>query len=103
MELSENTGINEHAIKLIDGKLLLYRPIYALSVVELEILKMYIETHLKPGFIWPSKFFASTFIFFDKKPDKTFWLYVNYQGLNNLIIKNGYLFSLIRELLDHLG
>ncbi len=51
IELLENTGMNEHAIKLIEGKQPPYGPIYALSPVELETLKTYIETHLKTSFI----------------------------------------------------
>ncbi len=51
MELSENMGINEHIIELIDEKQPLYGPIYALSSVELEILKTYIEIYLKTRFI----------------------------------------------------
>lgn len=42
MELSEITGMNEYAIEMVDGKQPLYRPIYALNPVELEILKAYI-------------------------------------------------------------
>ena len=53
MELLENTGINEHAIELIDGKQSLYGPIYSLGPTDLETLKAYIETHLKTGFIRP--------------------------------------------------
>ncbi len=41
MELSENTGMNEYVIKLIDGKHLSYVSIYALSPVEWETLKTY--------------------------------------------------------------
>ncbi len=51
MELPENTGVNEHAIELIDEKQPLYGPIYALSPVELEMLKTYIKTHFNTGFI----------------------------------------------------
>ncbi len=51
MELPENTGMNEHAIELIEGKQPPYGPIYALSSVELETLKSYIKTHLKTGII----------------------------------------------------
>lgn len=51
IELSENMSINEHAIKLIDGKQSPYGPIYTLSLVELKTLKTYIETILKTGFI----------------------------------------------------
>ncbi len=43
--------MNEHVIELIDGKQSPYKPIYALSPVELETLKTYIKTHLKTGFI----------------------------------------------------
>ena len=103
MELPENTGINEHAIKLKDGKQPPYRPIYSLGPVVLETLKAYIKTHLKTGFIWPSKSPAGAPILFDKKPDSSFWLYVNYRGLNNLTIKNWYSLPLIAEALDRLG
>ena len=49
--LPERTNLNEHAIKLEDGKQLLYKPIYSLKPVKQETLKTYIETHLKTGFI----------------------------------------------------
>ncbi len=67
MELAQNTGMNEYTIELIDGKQPPYRSIYALSPVELETLKAYIETHLKTGFIRSSKSLAGTPILFDKK------------------------------------
>ncbi len=51
MELSENTGMNEHTIELIEEKQPPYGRIYALNSVKLETLKIYIETHLKTGFI----------------------------------------------------
>ena len=78
MELPENTGINEHAIKLEKEKQPLYRPIYSLEPVELGTLKTYIKIHLKTGFIQPSKSSINTLILFDKKPNGSFWLYVNY-------------------------
>ena len=71
--------------------------------MELKILKTYIKTHLKTGFIWSSKFPAAAPILFDKKFDNTFYLYINYWSLNNLTIKNRYPLPLIRELLDRLG
>lgn len=78
MELSENAKINKHIIKLIDGKQSLYEPIYALNLVELEILKTYIETHLKTGFIQPSSSFARALIIFDKKLNGNFYLCIDY-------------------------
>ncbi len=77
MELPENTGLNEHAIELVEGKQPPYGPIYALSLVELETLKTYIETHLKTGFIRPSKSPAGASIFFDKKLDGSLRLCVD--------------------------
>ena len=41
-------------------------------------------------------------ILFDKKPDKSLRLCVDYQGLNNITIKNQYLLYLIGESLDQL-
>ena len=87
-ELPKHTGINDHAIKLVNGYQPPYRPIYSLGPVELETLKAYIETNLANGFIRPSKFHASAPILFDRKLDSSFRLYVDYQGLNNLTIKN---------------
>ena len=66
-------------------------------------MKTYIKTHLKTGFIWPSKFLAGVLILFDKKSDSSLCLCINYQGLNNLTIKNQYLLPLINKSLDQLG
>ncbi len=88
IELPENTGMNEHASELIESKQPPYGPIYALNLVELETLKTYIKTYFKTGFIRPSKSLAGAPILFDKKPDGSLCLCVDYRGLNNLTIKN---------------
>ena len=98
--LPKRTNINKHVIKLEDGKQPSYGPIYSLGPVELEILKTYIETHLKTGFIRPSKSPAGAFILFNKKSDGSFCLCVDYRGLNNLTIKNQYLLPLMSKSLD---
>ena len=103
MELPGYTGMNEYAIELVEGKQLPYGPTYSLSPVELKTLKTYIETHLETGFICPSKSPAGAPILFNKKPNSSFCLYVNYRGLNNLTIKNRYPLPLIGESLDRLG
>ena len=103
MELPENTGINEHAIELQDGKQPPYGPIYSLGPVELETMKTDMETHLKTGFIWPSKSSAVASISFNKKPDDSLWLCVDYRGPNNLTIKNWYPLPLIGKALDWLS
>ena len=98
----EQTKVNEHAIKLKKSKKALYRPIYSLGPVELKTFKIYIKTNLANGFIKASKSPASTPILFLCKPNGSFYLCVDYSGLNNLTIKNKYLLLLISELLDRL-
>ena len=88
MGLPKNTRMNEHIIELINRKQPLYRPIYAPSLMELETLKTYIKTYLKTGFIQPFKYPISAPILFDKKLNSSQRLCVDYQGLNNLMIKN---------------
>ena len=102
-ELPEHTGINDHAIELVEGQQPPYGPIYSLRPVELETLKAYIETNLANGFIKPSKSPAGAPILFDRKSDGSLRLCVDYRGLNNLTIKNRYPLPLIGESLDRLG
>ena len=101
--LPEHTELNKHAINLENGKQPPYGPIYSLGPVELKTLKIYIKTHLKIGFIWPFKSLAGAPILFNKKPDGSFRLCVDYSGLNNLTIKNRYPLPLIGESLDRLS
>lgn len=99
-KLFNRFNINKHLVNLKPGKKLLSGVIYGQKLVELEILKTYIETNLDNGFIWQSNFPVGALIFFVQKSDASLSLYVDYQGLNNLVIKNQYLFSLINELFN---
>ena len=101
--LFKQTGVNEHDIKLEKGKQPPYRHIYSLWPIELKTLKTYIKTNLANGFIQTSKLPTSAQILFIRKPNNSFCLYINYQGLNNLTIKNRYLLPLIGGSLDWLG
>lgn len=67
------------------------------------MLKAYIETDLKTGFILPFKSLVDATIFFDKKLDRSLQLCVDYWNFNNLTIKNRNLLSLIDEFLDQLS
>ena len=71
--------------------------------MELKTLKAYIKTYMKIGFIRSSKSLAGAPILFDKKSDSSFWLCVDYWGLNKLTIKNQYPLSLIGESLNRLS
>ena len=103
MELLENTRINEYAIELEKGKQPSFGPIYSLEPVELETLKTYIKINLANSFIRPSKSPDGASILFDRKPDRSFCLCVDYWSLNNLTIKNQYPIPLIGKSLDQLG
>ena len=102
-EFSKNTGVNEHAIKLEEGKQPRFGPIYRLGPVELETLKTYIETNLANGFIRPSKTLTAAPILFDRKPNGSLRLCIDYWDLNNITIKTWYPLPLIGESLDQLG
>ena len=102
-KLFEYIKINDYAIKMVDSQQSLYKPIYSLRMVELETLKAYIKTNLANKFIRPSKSHAGAPILFNRKSDNSLWLCINYQGLNNLMIKNRYPLLLIEKLLDRLG
>ena len=101
-KLPKYTGINDYAIKLVNGQQPPYGPIYSLGPVELETLKAYIETNLANGFIRPFKSYAGTPILFNQKSDGSLRLYINYQSLNNFTIKNRYPLPLIGESLNRL-
>ena len=85
--LSKYIGIIKHAIKLVDDKQSLYRSICNLEPIELKTLKIYMKIYLANSFTRLLKSFISIFIFFVCKPNHSLHLYVDYQGLNNLIIK----------------
>ena len=101
--LQECDELNKYTINLEDGKQPSYGSIYSPGPIELKTFKTYIETHLKIRFIQPFKSLTRTPILFDKKPDGNFRLCVDYQGFNNLIIKNRYLLLLIEESFKWLG
>ena len=64
-KLFEYTGINDHAIKLVNGQQPPYGPIDNLELVELKTLKAYIEANLANSFIRPSTSLAGASILFD--------------------------------------
>ena len=99
-KLSENTGINKYAIKLEKNKQPLFGAIYNLGPIELETFKTYIETNLANNFICLSKSLAGAPIQFDRKPNRSFRLCVDYWGFNNISMKNQYPLPLICKSLD---
>ena len=87
-ELPEQTSINEYIIKLKKDKQPPYKPIYSLELVKFKTFKIYIEINLANSFIQLLNPPITAPIIFIYKLNDSLCLYVNYQGLNNLIIKN---------------
>ena len=90
----------DYVINVEMGKTPLFGPLYNLSETELKVLKKYIETNLKNGFISPSTFSVGALILFTKKKDRSLRLCVDYWGLNNITIKDCYPIPLVSEILD---
>ena len=69
---------NKYMIRLEKDKQPSYGLIYSLKPVEFETLKTYIKINLANGFIQASKLPVAASILFVRKPNNSFWLYVNY-------------------------
>ncbi len=76
----------------------MFEIIYILLEKELTILRGYINKNLKKGFIQESKLLAGYLILFIPKKDGKLRLYVDYQKLNDITIKNRYPLLNISEL-----
>ena len=76
--------------------------IYSLLLEKLETLQTYLDKNLKKEFIREFQLSVEYLILFVLKKDEKLQLCVDYRGLNNIIVKNSYLLSLISELQDQL-
>jgi len=65
-----------------------YKRPYLILKDNLLIIKKYINKHLNKGFIRPSILLAATPILLAKKLGGSIRFYINYKGLNAIIIKN---------------
>jgi hypothetical protein len=70
---------------------------------ELVVLKDYINKNLKRGFIQESTSRAGALVLFVPKKDNELQLVVDYQGLNNVTIKDRYSTPLLAELNNRLS
>ena len=68
--------------------MLFYKRPYPISKDELLVVKKYINKHFNKGFIYFSIFLAAAPILLAKKPGGGIRFYINYRGLNTIIIKN---------------
>ena len=103
VELPKYNKINNYAINLKKDIQQLFKFISNLKLVKIEMIKTYIKINLVNGFIWLFKSLIRAFILFNWKSRRSFYLCINNQSLNNLIIKNQYLLFLSNELLNQLS
>ena len=87
----------------MDGKDPPYGPLYNLSNTELKVLREYLDDALAKGWIRHSVSPAGAPILFVPKKDGGLRLCVDYQGLNQVTIKNRHPLPLISETLDRLS
>ena len=73
----------------------LYKRPYLMFKDKLLVIKKYINKHLNKGFICPSISLTVIFILLAKKLGGGIRFYINYRGLNTIIIKNQYPILLI--------
>jgi hypothetical protein len=66
----------------------LYKRPYSIFKDKLLVVKKYINKHFNKGFIRFSISLVATPIFLTKKPGGDIQFYINYKGLNTIIIKN---------------
>ena len=70
--------------------MLFYKRPYPIFKDELLVIKKYINEHLNKEFICFSIFLVAAPIFLAKKLGGGIWFYINYRGLNTIMIKNWY-------------
>ena len=68
--------------------MLFYKRLYPISKDKLLVIKKYINKHLNKGFICFSIFLVAAPILLAKKLGGGIRFYINYKGLNTIIIKN---------------
>jgi hypothetical protein len=86
----------------LDGSKPLFRFLYNLLTSELEIIKTYINIYLAKGWIRRSINLIGASVFFVFKKDGILRLYIDYRGLNKIIIKDYYPLPFINKTLDRL-
>ena len=68
--------------------MLFFKKLYLISKNDFLVVKKYINKHLNKKFIYFSISLAAAPIFFAKKLGGGIRFYINYKGLNTIIIKN---------------
>ena len=92
---------HDHAIET-KSKIFSFEFIYNLFINELKAFKKYLNDNLIRKFIVFFMSSTETFIMFVKKKNDDLRLCVNYESLNDVILRNRYFILLIKRILNHL-
>ena len=90
--------LQDYKIPIKPREEVLFGPIYQLTQSEQGTLKQYIKDSLKKGQIKESKLLAGSLVLFVPKLDRLLQLYIDYQKLNAVTIKDRYTILLVQEL-----
>ena len=93
---------NNYKISLMLDKESSFNSIYDIFQNEFKILKKYLNNNFIKKFIRLNSFLITLFIYFARKFNKEFRLYVNYYVFNVIIIKNRYSLSTIQEIFSRI-
>jgi hypothetical protein len=83
-------SLSNHTILLMDSSKPPFGPLYLLSHPDLQEHKYWLDETLSKGFIHTSSSPTTTPILSVKKGDSSLQLVVNYRGINEATINNGY-------------
>ena len=76
---------------------------YSLSQSELQVLREFIDEHIRIGFIWPSSSPHRAPVLFVHKKDGSLWLCMDFRGLNKISKMDRYPLPFISDLLSTAG
>ena len=98
-QLSLHKDKINHDIILKNENNLTLSSLYSMSLKQLELIKAYLENHLKKGFMVLSDASYASPVLFAKKPEGGWHFCVDYQKLNAITKKDKYPLPLIEETL----
>ena len=93
----------DHSIRLEDGAVPPWRPLFRLSVKEREEVESQVRKLLELGYIQPSVSPYGAPVLFVPKPDGSLRMCLDYRALNKVTVKNRYCLPRIDQLFDQLG
>jgi hypothetical protein len=93
----------DHEVRLKDGEIRTWRPLYSMSRAELVVLKAWLEENMSMGFIQQSSSPFAASILFAKNPGRGLRFCIDYRDINCKTIKNPYPLPLIKETLNLSG